>query len=92
MAEICCINCELLTEESCTRTNLIPIRLYSYLLVASACSIAGSLLVEIFGFPLVTTVQMGHMCFVTALACGNWGMEVAFLIYFLRNPRYSPQS
>jgi hypothetical protein len=61
----------------------------SYLLIASASSMAGSLLVEIFGFPLVTTLQMGHMCFVTALATGNWGMEVSIFLY-AQLPSFAP--
>ena len=61
----------------------------SYLLIASASSMAGSLLVEIFGFPLVTTLQMGHMCFVTALATGNWGMEVSIFLH-AQLPSFAP--
>ena len=56
---------------------LFGTRIASYILVASASSIVGSILVEIFGFPMSTTVQIGHMCFVTACAAGNWGMEAA---------------
>ena len=51
--------------------------LHSYLLVASAASVVGSILVEMFQFPVTTTIQIGHMCLVTACAAGNWGMEAA---------------
>ena len=49
----------------------------SYLLVASASSMIGSMLVIFFQFPVTTNIQIGHMCFVTACAAGNWGMEAA---------------
>jgi hypothetical protein len=35
------------------------------------------MLVGMFGFPATTTVQVGNMCFYTAFATGNWGMEAS---------------
>ena len=56
---------------------LFGARLASNLAVACTASTIGSMLVGMFGFPATTTVQVGNMCFYTAFATGNWGMEAS---------------
>ncbi|EKX53473.1 hypothetical protein GUITHDRAFT_101174 [Guillardia theta CCMP2712] len=56
---------------------LFGVRIMNLLFLGTACSIAGTLLVQISGYPFLVAERIGWFCFITGIAAGNWALECA---------------